>query len=90
MPTSFNQKKEPDWLQKIKTALMWALTAFMFGSALAFFPSLSSGAMFLFACISAPLEQVQSFLRSKGIRGWIKAILLAVLFVVCIKLYEIR
>lgn len=66
MPTSFEQKKEPDWLLKLKSALMWALTAFMFVSALVFSPSFASGAMFLFSCISVPLEQVQSFLHSRG------------------------
>ena len=90
MTTSFNQKKEPDWLLKLKNALMWALTAFMFVSALAFFPSFASGAMFIFACISVPLEKVQIFLHSRGIKGWVKAVLFSVLFVVCIKLYEIR
>lgn len=90
MPISFESQKGPDWLQKVKNALMWALTLFMFGSALVFFPSMASGGMFLFACISIPLEKIQIFLRTKGIKGWVKAIILIILFVICINLYKIR
>lgn len=90
MPTSFEEKTASTLPQKIKTIIMWALTAFMLASALVFFPSLASGGMFLFACISAPLEKVQSFLRSRGVKGWVKSIVLIVLFVICIWLYDMR
>ena len=90
IPTSFEKKPASSSLQKTTDILMWALTAFMFGSAIVFLPSFASGAMFLFSCISVPLEPVQSFLSSKGVKGWIKTIFLVILFVICIKLYGMR
>lgn len=90
MPTSFEKKQATPSPKKITTILMWALTGFMLVSALVFFPSLASGGMFLFACVSIPLEPVQGFLRSRGVKGWVKAVLLIILFIVCIKLYDMR
>lgn len=90
IPTSFEKKFVSSKNQKIVNVLMWVLTVFMFGSALVFFPSMASGGMFLFACISIPLEKIQIFFRTKGIKGWVKAIILIILFVICINLYKIR
>lgn len=88
MPTNFEKNHSPDRLDKVKLVLMWALTLFMLGSGLAFMPSFASAGMILFAFISAPVTQIQSFWQAKGVSGWIKAVLLAVLFVVCIGLYS--
>ena len=67
-----------------KNIILWVLSAFMLISAIAFFPSASSIIMLLFAVIAAPIPVIQQFLSGKGLRGWVKPVLLVVLFAVSV------
>ena len=57
----------------MKNFLLWLLTLFMFASAIFFIPSAASVLLLLFAAIC-------------GLNGWVKAVLLAVLFALCVKM----
>ncbi len=70
----------------MKNFLLWLLTLFMFASAIFFIPSAASVLLLLFAAICAPHPRVVAFWRSKGLNGWVKAVLLAVLFALCVKM----
>lgn len=63
---------------------MWcvAITGLIFG--LVFLPSFASILFFLVAVIAAPIPKLKQFFESKGLRGWIKAALLVVIFTVAI------
>ena len=63
---------------------MWcvAITGLIFG--LVFLPSFASILFLLVAVIAAPIPKVKQFFESKGLRGWIKAALLVVVFTVAI------
>lgn len=67
-----------------KTVIMWALTLFMFASAIVFVPSAASVIMLLFAAVAVPLDRVQDFWKSKGLTELLRYVLLAVLFGVAV------
>lgn len=73
-------------MSKIKTVLLWLLTLFMLSSAIFFIPSAASVLMLLFAAICAPHPRAVDFWSSKGLTGWVKIVLLMVLFALCVKL----
>lgn len=70
----------------MKTILLWALTGFVFLSAIFFIPSSASVVMLVFAAICAPEPRVVEFWKSKGLTGPMKAVLLVVLFALCVYL----
>lgn len=69
----------------MKTILLWALTLFMLSSAIFFIPSAASVLMLLFAAICAPHPRAVEFWNSRGLTGGLKAVLLLVLFALCVK-----
>ena len=73
----------------MKTILLWALTLFMFASAVFFIPSVASVLMLLFAAICAPSPRVVEFWSAKGLTGPLKIVLLIVLFAVCVSLVPV-
>lgn len=68
----------------VKTIILWALTIFMFASAIVFIPSAASVIMLLFAAVAVPLDRVQDFWKSKGLTELLRYVLLAVLFGVAV------
>lgn len=73
----------------MKNALMWLLTGFVFLSAIFFIPSSASVIMLVFAAICAPEPRVVEFWESKGLTGPMKAVLLVVLFALCVYLVPV-
>lgn len=65
----------------MKRKWMWILSGFLFLSALIFFPSWASVIMLVAAIIAVPHEKVASFLASRGLKGAVKGVLLAVMVV---------
>ena len=74
----------------LKTIILWALTLFMFASAIVFIPSAASVIMLLFAAVSVPMDSVQDFWKSKGLTDLLRYVLLAVLFGVAVWLVPTR
>ena len=88
MPTKIGNPKNAGPITILKTVALWAITLFMFISGVLFIPSAASVTMILFACISAPIPSVQEFWVSKKLTGWLKFLLLVVLFALSVYLFE--
>lgn len=73
----------------MKTILLWALTLFMFVSAILFIPSAASVIMLLFAAVAVPLEPVREFWKEKGLTRLLKIVLLCVLFALSVWLVPV-
>ncbi len=65
---------------KTKNTILWILTGFMSLVAVIYFPSVTSVLSIIFVAICAPIEQLQTFWKSKKLHGITKAALLTVLF----------
>lgn len=74
----------------LKTIILWALTLFMFASAIVFIPSAASVILLLFSAVAVPLDSVQDFWKSKGLTDLLRYVLLAVLFGVAVWLVPTR
>ena len=61
--------------------LLWVTAAFFALCALVFFPSFSSLLFLLSALLAAPVAKVQNFLRGRGLRNRVKALLTAAVFI---------
>lgn len=88
MPLKMETPQGGSTLERIKKVALWALTIFMFASGVVFIPSAASVTMILFACISAPIPSVQKFWASKKLTGWLKFLLLVILFALSVHLYR--
>lgn len=69
-------------LNLLKKVILWALAAIVAFLGILFMPSASSILFILFAVLIAPIAPIQDFLKSKGFRGWVKPVLLFVIFCV--------
>ena len=71
-------------MKKLWKVFCWILAIFMTVSATAFFPSLSSFLMILFALVVAPISGLQNFWYNHGIKGLLKVLFLIALFISCV------
>lgn len=67
-------------MNKSKGIALWALAVFLVLAAIVYFPSWTSLLMIIAAAIALPVRQVKDFFTSKGLKGPIKGVIIALLF----------
>ena len=69
-------------MKKPRHIPMWVLTVFFALAAMVYLPSWTSLLMAVAAALALPVRQVQDFLRVKGLKGPIKGVITALLFLI--------